>query len=213
VSSPSLSGVDQLSLLIDAVDEYAIFMLDRDGYVLTWNSGANRIKGYTADEIVGRHFSAFYPGEDVADGKPQRELDIASECGHFREVGWRVRRDGSRFLANVVITAILDDNHDVVGFAKVTRDDTDRMLAHEREQELALLAERERISIGLCDSIVHRIFETGLVLDSTLGLVHDLDAATHINHAIELLDETVREIRDVLADYQLRPDRTLDGPA
>ena len=212
MSSPTLLGVDQLSLLIDAVDEYAIFMLDRDGYVLTWNSGANRIKGFTADEIVGRHFSAFYPGEDVADGKPQRELDIASECGHFREVGWRVRKDGSRFLANVVITAIFDGDHHV-GFAKVTRDDTDRVLAHERDRQLDFLAERERISIGLCDSIVHRIFEAGLVLDSTLGLVHNLDAATHINNAIELLNETVVllnetvvQIRNVIADYQLHPD-------
>jgi len=100
-------------MLVDAVDEYAIFMLDPDGYVLTWNSGAGRIKGFTTDEIVGRHFSVFYPPEDIAGGKPQRELDIATECGHFREEGWRIRKDGSRFWANVVITTIFDADQSV----------------------------------------------------------------------------------------------------
>ena len=195
----SLNVVDQLQLLVDAVDEYAIFMLDPHGIVLTWNSGAHRIKGFTADEIIGRHFSAFYPEADIAAGKPQRELDIAAECGHYREEGWRVRKGGSRFWANVVITAILDADGHLEGFAKVTRDDTARLRANERDRQLDMLGERERISIGLCDSIVHRVFEVGLALQSTLRLVDDPDAVARINTAINLLDETVVEIRGVLA--------------
>ena len=117
--------------LVDAVKDYAIFMLDPQGYVLTWNAGAERIKGYTEKEIVGRHFSKFYPLEDVEAGKPAGELRKAAEAGRVEDEGWRVRKDGSRFWANVVITAIRAQNGELVGFTKVTRDFTERNRAEE----------------------------------------------------------------------------------
>lgn len=119
-------------LMVESVRDYAIFMLDPNGHVASWNQGAQRIKGYTADEIIGRHFSAFYPPEDIASRKPARELKIATREGRFEEEGIRVRKDGSTFWANVVITAVRDENNALVGFAKVTRDLTERRAAQEQ---------------------------------------------------------------------------------
>ncbi len=127
--------------LVSAVREYAIFMLDPEGNVATWNVGAQRIKGYAPSEIIGRHFSTFYSEEDIRDGKPARELAIASEQGSVEDEGWRVRKDGSRFWANVVITAVRDSHGELRGFAKVTRDITDRKRSE--ETQLALLEQRE----------------------------------------------------------------------
>src|SRR5690242_9679942 len=117
---------DQLRLLVATVRDYAIFMLDPLGHVATWNLGAERIKGYAASEIVGRHFSVFYPPEEVARGKPAWELAEAERDGRFEDEGWRVRKDGSLFWANVVITAVHDATGALCGFGKVTRDLTAR---------------------------------------------------------------------------------------
>jgi PAS domain S-box-containing protein len=119
-------------LMVDSVRDYAIFMLDPNGHVASWNQGAQRIKGYTAGEIIGRHFSAFYPPEDIASRKPARELKIAAREGRFEEEGIRVRKDGSPFWANVVISAVRDDDNTLIGFAKVTRDLTERRAAQEK---------------------------------------------------------------------------------
>jgi len=119
-------------LMVDSVRDYAIFMLDPDGHVASWNKGAQRIKGYTADEIIGRHFSTFYPPEDIAAGKPPRELKQAIRQGKFEEEGIRLRKDGSAFWASVVITAVRDEDGSLVGFTKVTRDLTERRAAQER---------------------------------------------------------------------------------
>jgi PAS domain S-box-containing protein len=121
----------QLRLVVDATTDYAIFMLDADGHVRTWNSGAQRIKGYTEDEIVGRHFSVFYSAEQVSDGHPDYELRVAAAEGRFAEEGWRIRRDGSRFWASVTITAVRDAEGRLAGFGKVTRDLTERKLAED----------------------------------------------------------------------------------
>jgi len=107
-------------------------MLDDNGRVATWNAGAERFKGYRAAEIVGKHFSCFYPVEDIAAGKPERELSIAEREGHFEDEGWRVRKDGSRFWANVIITALRDSNKQLIGFGKVTRDISERRKATEQ---------------------------------------------------------------------------------
>jgi diguanylate cyclase (GGDEF)-like protein/PAS domain S-box-containing protein len=135
----------QLRLLVQGVKDYAILMLDPSGRVLTWNEGAERIKGYRADEITGQHFSRFYAPESVAAGRPVMELEIARETGRFEEEGWRVRKDGSRFWANVVITALHDEAGKLRGFAKVTRDITGRRQAEEALREsnenLRLLAQ------------------------------------------------------------------------
>jgi PAS domain S-box-containing protein len=122
----------QLALLVEAVRDYAIFMLDPGGHVRTWNQGAARIKGYTAEEIIGSHFSRFYPPEDVEREHPQHELELALRDGRYEEEGWRVRKDGSRFWANVVITALHDADGTLIGFGKVTRDLTARRLGEEQ---------------------------------------------------------------------------------
>ena len=128
-------------LLVSGVSDYAIFMLNPDGTVMTWNEGAQRIKGYKSDEIIGKHFSIFYTKEAQKRKHPQKELEIAMAVGKYEEEGWRLRKDGSLLWANVVITAIYD-NGDLVGFAKVTRDLTQRLLAdQEREYAAKLLDE------------------------------------------------------------------------
>jgi PAS domain S-box-containing protein len=113
-------------LMVESVVDYAIFMLDAHGRVASWNSGAQRISGYAAAEVIGRHSSRFYPSEDVGRGKPQWELELAAGEGRFEEEGWRVRKDGSTYWANVVITAVRDDTGTLLGFAKVVRDLTER---------------------------------------------------------------------------------------
>lgn len=146
---------ERFRLLVEGVKDYAIFMLDPDGFVVSWNAGAEAIKGYRADEIIGQHFSRFYPPDSVARGWPEHELKVAGREGRFEDEGWRLRKDGSSFWANVVITALYDPEGRLRGFAKVTRDLTDRkrvealeeaegrtraflaMLAHELRNPLA----------------------------------------------------------------------------
>jgi PAS domain S-box-containing protein len=132
---------ERLRLMVESVKDYAIFMLDRAGRVATWNVGAERIKGYSAQEIVGQHFSRFYPQEDVLAGKCEMELEVATRVGRFEDEGWRIRKDGSQFWANVVITALRDATGQTIGFAKVTRDLTERRAA---ELERLRLGERAR---------------------------------------------------------------------
>ena len=127
---------DGFRLLIESVSDYAIFMLDPDGHILTWNEGAKRIKGYAPDEIIGKHFSQFYTAEARESRWPQRELQMAAEQGRFTDEGWRVRKDGTTFWANVVITALRDSEGNLVGFSKVTRDMTERRDWEERVQKL-----------------------------------------------------------------------------
>src|SRR5271155_2339522 len=129
---------ESFRLLVESVQDYAILMLSTEGHVATWNKGAERIKGYRAEEIIGRHFSVFYPPADVESGKPERELAIAEAEGRMEDEGWRVCKDGTQFWANVVITALRDKRGKLRGFGKVTRDLTERR-AREREQEASRL--------------------------------------------------------------------------
>src|ERR1700733_14937455 len=122
---------ERFRLLVEGASDYAIFMLDPEGRVASWNSGAERIKGYRADEILGQHFSKFYPQESVERGKPQHELEVAAAEGRYEDEGWRIRKDGSRFWANVIITALRGKDGQLKGFSKVTRDFTDRKGAEE----------------------------------------------------------------------------------
>src|SRR5829696_7351506 len=132
---------ERFRLLVASVEDYGIFMLDPTGHVSTWNAGAERLKGYTAHEIIGKHFSAFYPRADVAAGKCEMELEGASRDGRFEDEGWRIRKDGTRFWANVVITALRAEDGQLVGFAKVTRDLTERRAAEEEARRFRLLVE------------------------------------------------------------------------
>jgi len=132
---------ERFRLLVESVADYAIFMLDPNGRVATWNLGAERIKGYKAAEIIGKHFSVFYPPEDVAAGKTERELEIATRTGRFEEEGWRVKKDGAHFWANVTITAMRGRDGKLIGFAKVTRDLTERRRAEDETRRFRLLVE------------------------------------------------------------------------
>ena len=132
-SVPDFLGGEAASfrLLVESVRDYGIFMLDPEGNIVTWNAGAERIKGYAAEDIIGRHFSAFYPPEDIATRKPWRELQVAALAGRLEDEGWRLRKDGSRFWANVIITALRGEDGQLLGFGKVTRDLTDRKRVEE----------------------------------------------------------------------------------
>ncbi|MBI5633787.1 MAG: PAS domain S-box protein [Nitrospirae bacterium] len=127
---------ERFRLLIEGVKDYAIFMLDPFGHVMSWNQGAERIKGYQAEEVIGRHFSCFYPEEDLQQGKPQQELDKAAAEGRFESEGWRIRKDGSRFWANAILTPLKDETGGLRGFSKVTRDITERRQAEEEIKTL-----------------------------------------------------------------------------
>ncbi len=155
--------------LIESIRDYAILMLDPHGRILTWNRGAEAIKGYRAEEIVGQHFSRFYPQEDVASGKPERELKLARELGRFEDESWRIRKDGSRFWANVVITPIFDGAGHLEGFAKVTRDLTERKRMEDalreadrrKTQFLAVLSHELRNPLAPIHNAVHLLGKVG----------------------------------------------------
>jgi PAS domain S-box-containing protein len=139
---------ERFRLLVEGVKDYAIFMLDPEGKVASWNEGAHRIKGYHQQEILGRHFSVFYEEEDLKRSKPERELEIAQEKGTYEEEGWRVRKDGSRFWASVLITALWDEAGGLRGFAKVTRDITERKRAEDEIQQLNETLEELKDLVG-----------------------------------------------------------------
>jgi PAS domain S-box-containing protein len=207
-------------LFIEAVQDYAIFMLDPEGSVITWNAGAERIKGYKASEIVGQHFSRFYPEEDVRGGKPAWELEVAGREGRFEDEGWRLRKDGSRFWANVIITAIRDSAGILLGFSKVTRDSTERMLAQKsleesrrkleeserslRELSLHLLRtqdeERRRIGREIHDSLGQYLSVLKMKIDS---MVSSPPTAEESSECANLVEECVKEVRTI--SYLLYP--------
>lgn len=137
---------ERLRLLVESVREYAIYMLDPDGHVRTWNAGAERIHGFSATQIVGKHFSIFYPQADATAGRPQRELAAAVRNGQYREEGWRLRADGTPFQADVTVTPLVDPDGTLRGFAKVTRDITERKQADEAREQ-ASRAREEILSL------------------------------------------------------------------
>ena len=154
-------------LLVESAQDYAIFMLDLDGRVLTWNAGAARLKGYLPHEIIGSSFERFYPAEDVARGWPQEELRRAAADGRIEDEGWRLRKDGSRFWASVVITALRDDSGALVGYGKVTRDLTER-----REHEAALARSEEQLRLmiqAVKDYAIFMLDPGGIVLSWNSG--------------------------------------------
>jgi PAS domain S-box-containing protein len=207
-------------LFIDAVQDYAIFMLDPEGCVSTWNTGAERLKGYKASEIIGQHFSRFYPDEDIRAGKPAWELDVATKGGRFEDEGWRIRKDGSRFWANVIITAVRDRAGVLLGFSKVTRDFTERMLTQKsleasrrklqesekslRDLSLHLLRtqdeERRRIGREIHDSLGQYLSVLKMKLDSMGPSAVTAEERAECGN---LVDECVKEVRTI--SYLLYP--------
>ncbi len=209
----------QFRLLVESVADYAIYLLDTSGRVMSWNTGAERIKGYPAADILGQHFSVFYPPEDRAAGRPEAMLDQAAKEGRMSAQGWRLRRDGSRFWADAVITALRNRSGVVTGYAKVTRDLTTWRQAHERvresEERLQSLtrrlvqaeeSERRRIAGELHDRVGQTLSALNINLDIALGKLGE--SAPHelrmrLRDSLGLVDGTLQTIEDVMAD--LRP--------
>jgi PAS domain S-box-containing protein len=177
-------------LLVQGVTDYAIFMLDPKGHVASWNAGAERIKGYSADEIMGEHFSRFYAPEDREAGIPDKALETARETGRYESEGWRVRQDGSRFWANAVIDAVHDEDGKLIGFAKITRDMTEK-----REAQLRLQESREQL---------FRAQKMEALGQLTGGLAHDFN-----NLLTAILGACDLALRNVGDEERLR--RMLDG--
>ncbi|MFI7689440.1 PAS domain S-box protein [Nonomuraea sp. NPDC049655] len=202
---------ERFRLLVQNVVDYAIFMLDAQGRIVSWNAGAERIKGYRAEEIIGRHFSVFYPPEDVAAGKPAMELEVAVADGRWEEEGWRVRKDGTRFWASVVITALHDDRGELRGFGKVTRDLTERrnvaraldergmLLAHlVRAQEV----ERRRIAYDVHDDTIQSMVAVGMRLRAMESALAG-ERAAEVRGIGEAVEAAVARLRDLT--FELRP--------
>jgi PAS domain S-box-containing protein len=187
---------EQFHILVDSVEEYAIYLLDPNGNVITWNTGAQKIKGYSADEIVGKNFASFYTAEDVAAGKPQRNLREACRRGYVRDQGLRVRKDGSTFEAEVVITALRDDAGEVRGFSKVTRDITDQIRSREFEAEKIAAQKASKAKDDFLAALSHEL---------RTPLTPALAAATYLrDNAERLPPDFVEDVEIIKRNVQLQ---------
>jgi PAS domain S-box-containing protein len=205
----------ELRMMVESVRDYAILMLDKDGLITSWNEGARRIKGYEAREIIGKSFSSFYSAEDVASGKPAAELEAAARDGRYEDEGWRVRKDGSRFWANVVITALRDEGGSLRGFCKLTRDFT------EREENYQRIREANRLKSEFLANMSH---ELRTPLNAIIGfseLIHDGkagpvspdqkeylgDILTSSQHLLQLINDVLDLSKVESGKMEFRPQR------
>ena len=210
-SSSSPSSDVSLRLLVAQITDYAIFLLTPTGEVSTWNPGAQRIKGYKPHEIIGKHFRTFYSKEAQEARIPEEELRIAASVGRFEDEGWRIRSDGTRFWANVIITAIRDHNGQLLGFGKVTRDLTERKHTEEQLRELShsllKLQDQERGRLGreLHDTVGQYLVATKMVLDGIASEEHldEAEARRRLDECIPLVERAIREVRTL--SYLLYP--------
>jgi len=187
---------ERFRLLVESVTDYAIFMLDPQGRITTWNAGAERLKRYRAEEIIGQHFRTFYPPELQAIGHPEHELELAVRDGRYEEEGWRIRQDGTRFWANVVITALFDHDRNLVGFGKVTRDMTERRAAEEQ-----LRAAKDE-AVNILDITAHELRSPIAAMTGAADIV-----AEHWDHLTP--DEQAENLRN-LTSSATRARRLLD---
>jgi PAS domain S-box-containing protein len=197
----------QFRLLVQGVTDYAIYLMDLEGQVSSWNAGAQRIKGYSPDEIIGSHYSRFFEDEDVDSGKPQKALQVAARDGRFESEGWRVRKNGTRFWANAVIDAIRDENGELIGFAKITRDITEN-----REAQRALELAREELfqaqkmeAIGqLTGGVAHDFNNLLMAIQGSLELLkkripHSSESAALLNNAYQAVQRGASLTQRMLA--------------
>lgn len=196
---------EQLKLLVSSVVDYAIFMLDTTGTIITWNEGAQRIKGYTADEIIGRHFSIFYPANEVRIRKPEWELEVTKREGRYEEEGWRLRKDGTRFWASVVITALRDESGRLQGFGKVTRDLTDRRVREEQMRAHAeRMAELEQVKTQFLNLASHELRGPLTVIRGYNSMLEDGSIP------VEQIPEVARLLETKLAQMDLLVEQMLE---
>lgn len=219
------SEIEQFRLLVEQIQDYAIYMMDPGGRVTTWNSGAERIKGYTASDIIGCHYSTFFLPEDVAAGKPDEILEVAMRDGKAEQEGWRVRKDGSRFWASALVTAIRGRSGELLGFSKITRDATERMRYEEalkntqaelvqsehslRQLSLQLLKaqdeERRRIGREMHDSLGQYLSVLKMKVRLLLAKNPSLNenARQQAEECAALLSDCINEVRTL--SYMLYP--------
>jgi len=187
---------EQFHILVDSVEEYAIYIVDPNGNVVTWNTGAKKIKGYTAEEIIGKNFACFYTAEDVAGGKPQRNLREAARLGHIRDRGLRVRKDGSTFEAEVILTALRDEKGNVRGYSKVTRDITDQIRSREFEAEKIAAEKASKTKDDFLAALSHEL---------RTPLTPALAAATYLeDNAARLPPEFEEDVKMIRRNVQLQ---------
>lgn len=187
---------EQFHILVDSVEEYAIYLLDPNGNVVTWNTGAQKIKGYTAEEIVGKNFACFYTAEDVAAEKPQRNLREAARRGHIRDQGLRIRKDGSTFEAEIVLTALRGRKGEIRGYSKVTRDITDQIRSREFEAEKIAAQKASKAKDDFLAALSHEL---------RTPLTPALAAATYLeDNAEKLSADFVEDVRLIKRNVQLQ---------
>src|SRR6476660_3068502 len=188
-SSALHQTAEQFHILVDSVEEYAIYLLDASGNVVTWNTGAQKIKGYTADEIVGKNFACLYTAEDVAGDKPQRNLRQAAHRGHIRDQGLRVRKDGTTFEAEVILTVLRDTKGNIRGYSKVTRDITDQIRSREFEAEKIAAQKANKAKDDFLAALSHEL---------RTPLTPALAAATYLQDNREKLPEEFAEDIEII---------------
>ena len=196
-------------VLVDGVTDYAIYMIDPNGIVTNWNRGAERIKGYRTEEIVGQHFSCFYTEEDRAANLPQQSLEIAARDSRYEAEAWRVRKDGSRFLANVVIDALRDDSGQLIGFAKITRDVTERVQAARELEEarIGLVQSRAEEALRRAQSELAHVARVTTLGELSASVAHEVNHpigamvanAQAAVHFLDLRPPDLEEVREALA--------------
>src|SRR5437870_8520439 len=187
---------EQFHILVDSVEEYAIYMVDPDGNVVTWNTGAQKIKGYTAEEIVGKNLACFYTAEDVAAGKPQRNLREAARRGNIRDWGLRVRKDGSTFEAEVIMTALRNKKGKLRGYSKVTRDITDQIRSRESEAEKIAAQKANKAKDDFLAALSHEL---------RTPLTPALAAATYLeDNAAKLPQQFVEDVQLIKRNVKLQ---------
>src|SRR6266699_1637358 len=195
-SSALQDTAEQFHILVDSVEEYAIYLLDPNGDIITWNTGAEKIKGYSAKEIVGKHFTCFYTADDVAAGKPQRNLREAAHRGHIRDQGLRVRKDGSTFEAEVVLTVLRDAKGNTRGYSKVTRDITDQIRSREFEAEKIAAEKASKAKDDFLAALSHEL---------RTPLTPALAAATYLQeNAAKLPTEFAEDVQIIKRNVQLQ---------